>query len=49
MILFHRESNRFLGSLLVSGDEVGSMVDTRDLMVVTCEVDSRFPVASDRF
>ena len=49
MILFHRESNRFLGSSLVSRGEVGSMVDTRDLMVVTCEVDSRFPVASDRF
>ena len=49
MILFHRESNRFLGSLFVSGDEVGSMVDVRDPMVVSCEVDSRFPVASDRF
>ena len=49
MILFHRESNRFLGSLFVSGDEVGSMVDVRDLMVVSCEVDSRFPVVSDRF
>ena len=26
-----------------------AMVDVRDLMVVSCEVDSRFPVASDRF
>ena len=46
MTLFHRESNPFLGSSLVGDGEVGSMVNARDPMVVTCEVDSRFPVVS---
>ena len=44
--MFHRESNPFLGSSLVGDGEVGSMVNARDPMVVTCEVDSRFPVVS---
>ena len=31
------------------GSDLLAMVDVRDLMVVSCEVDSRFPVVSDRF